>query len=315
MAITVPFAASSVGSYWYEAGHRLRLGLLPRGYDLVLNTRVPDTENAMSVGRGDSAIGVTAETFLAWAQGRVGPYAGCDLRELCVITALNNAQWIAAAVDRSSGITRLREIAERRYPWKTVLPLAHHATTVYVDRLLELHGITRDKITEWGGSIFHPQDTSPRTEGPGEPWIMRSVTRQLAEQHLADGFMNYTRWTNVWARDLTTLLDLRFIAFDEAAVRQVHAELGGHIVTLPAQMYRGLEDDITTIGWRYDYIYGPPDTPAELVSAILDVLEDEAFLQNAVAYSYSGRPASLPPGLRYHAVAAERLARAELAGT
>ena len=31
-----------------------------------------------------------------------------------------------------------------------------------------------------------------------------------AEQRLADGFMNYTRWTNVWARDLTTLLDLRF---------------------------------------------------------------------------------------------------------
>jgi len=51
-----------------------------------------------------------------------------------------------------------------------------------------------------------------------------------------------------------------------------------------------------------------------LVNAILDVLEDEAFLQNAVAYSYSGRPASLPPGLRYHAVAEERLGRSERAG-
>ena len=154
MANSVPFAASSVGSYWYEAGHRLRLGLLPRGYDLILNTRVPDTENAMSVGRGESAIGVTAESFLEWAQGRIGPYAGTDLQDLCVIAALNNAQWIAAAVDRGSGITRLREIAERRYPWKVVLPLAHHATTAYVDRLLELHGITRDAIVSWGGSIF-----------------------------------------------------------------------------------------------------------------------------------------------------------------
>lgn len=311
MATTVPFAASSVGSYWFEAGHRLRLGLLPRGYDLALNTRTPDTENALSVGRGESAIGVTAESFLAWAQSGVGPYAGTGLRDLCVIAALNNAQWIAAAVDRGSGIARLGEIAERRYPWKTVLPLAHHATTVYVDRLLELHGITRDALVSWGGKIFHPQDTSPRTEGPGEPWIMRSVTRQLAEERLADGFMNYTRWTNVWARDLTTLLDLRFIAFDEAAVRQVSAELGGHVMTLPAQVYRGLDEDITTIGWRYDYVYGPMDAPADLVSNILDVLEEEAFLQNAVAYSYSGRAVTLPPGLRYHPVAEERLARAE----
>lgn len=305
----VAFAASTVGSYWWEAGYRLRLGVAGRGYDLVLNSRTTDTENAMSVGRGRSELGVTAEPFLDWAQRRIGPYAGEDLRDLRAIAALNNAQWIAAAVDRESGIASLRELGERRYPWRVVLPLAHHATTLWVDRTLELHGITRASIVEWGGEIFHPQDLSPRTEGPDEPWVMRSITRRLAEERLANGFMNYTRWTNVWARDLTTLLDLRFIGADEALLAQVVRELGGHLMTLPALMYRGLDADIPAIGWYYDYIYGTPDTPADLVAAILEALDEEVFLENAVAYSYAGRRVPLPPGLQYHPAAEEILAR------
>jgi hypothetical protein len=301
MITKIPFAASTIGSYWWEAGKRLGIGLARRGYELTLKSRTMDSLNALSVGRRESLLGISSERFIDWAQRRVGPYAGQDLADLRVIGALNNPQWIVAAVDRASGITSLAELGQKRYPWKVVLPLPDHAASVYVDRLLELHGITRAKIIEWGGEIFHPQDTRPRTEAPDQPWVMRSITRELAEKKLATGYMNYTRWTNVWTRDLMTFIDFRFLRFEPDLLTQVMSELGGSELTLPAGLHRGIDEDMPVMGWRYDYVYGTSETPDALVRAVLGALEDESFLENAVGYSYCGcRPRSLPPSLRYH---------------
>lgn len=301
MKRVVRFAGSTVGSYWFEIATRLKLGLAEHGYDVVVDSHVPDNRNVFTVGTGENDVGVTSIRFLDWAQRRYGPYAGADLREFRLIAALNNPSWIAAAVATETGMTDLAQIAERRHPWRVVLPQPDHAMAIYVDRLLELHGITREKIAEWGGRVFYPLQTGPRAEAPGEPWKMRTVTRELAEQRLVDGSVNYTRWSNAWTRDMTTLLDLRFLRFDLAAVDATIRELGGYRMTLPARMYRGLDEDITTVGWRYDFVYGTVDTPAELIAAILAVLSGESFLENAFGHAYRRGPVSgLPAGLRFH---------------
>jgi hypothetical protein len=42
--------------------------------------------------------------------------------ELRIVAALNLPVWLAAAVDRASSITSLSELAQKKYPWRVVLP-------------------------------------------------------------------------------------------------------------------------------------------------------------------------------------------------
>lgn len=297
----IPFAASTIGSYWYDVGKTLQRGLRAHGYELMLDSHVPDNRNAFTVGTGENEVGVTALRFIDWAARRHGPYAGQTFREFQLIAGLCNPSWVAAAIDARTGITSLTELAKRKHPWRVVLPQPDHAMAIYVDRLLGLHGITREKIVAWGGRVFYPLRVDARTEKPAEPWPMRTIARELAESGEVDGFVNYTRWSNTWSRDFTTLLDLRFLHPEIEAVRTVIAEHGGYEQILPARMYRGLDDDIVTIGWRYDFVYGTVDTPDDLVHAMLEVMADERFLENAFGHSLRRGPIEgLPPGLAFH---------------
>src|SRR6202012_372823 len=49
MAETVRFAASAIGSFWWEGGVLLKRGLAPQGVDLILDDKVNDYHNVLSV--------------------------------------------------------------------------------------------------------------------------------------------------------------------------------------------------------------------------------------------------------------------------
>ena len=64
MAQTVKFAASGVGSFWYEGGVQLQKAIAPLGYDLVLDESVSDYNNVLSVADGRNLIGITMPNFV-----------------------------------------------------------------------------------------------------------------------------------------------------------------------------------------------------------------------------------------------------------
>lgn len=317
MGQTVKFAASGVGSFWYEGGIRLAELIAPLGYDLQLDESVSDFKNVLSVADGTNEIGITMPQFVDWALRGHSAFKGKKIPDLRVIAVLNLPVWLAAAVDRASGITSLREIAEKKYPWRVVLPAPANLVGEYIEYILKGHGITRESIISWGGADLRPtlQKTPEmrakliRETGRDE---MISITKDLAKNGEANGFFLYVNGCSQWGRDLTTLLDLRFITFDEKILDAINAEWGGTKITLPARLFNGVDADMPVVGWRHHYIYGAADVPDKLVRAVLKALEDERFLDNAHGFSYSAVRPQLVANMKLHRATEEYYKQLEL---
>jgi uncharacterized protein len=302
MMLRIPFAASGVGSYWWEGARLLKAALARKGVELDVNTRSSNVRNVLSVASGESLLGITLPQFVDWAQRGLDVFAGETIPELCVVAPLNIPYYLAAAVDRASGITTLRELADRRYPWKAVIPSDDNLVGIYIERIMREHGITRASLAGWGGADLNPiaQRTAAERASASGPNVMKSRTREYGESGAANGFFLYINGCSDWARDLTTLLDLRFLHFDEAILDAINADWGASTITLPARLFAGVDEDIAVAGWRQHYIYGLPSVADEVVRVVLSALEDERILDNTFGFSFSGFRPEVPASLKLH---------------
>jgi hypothetical protein len=314
MSKPIPFAASAVGSFWWEGALLLKKALARQGIDLAIDDRTSNVSNVLSIAKGDSLLGITTPQFVDWAERRLGAFAGLELPELRVVAALNLPMWLAAAVDRSTGFTELTDIARARFPWKVVLPHGGNLVGMYIDRILKEHGAARESIISWGGADSSPMIQRSAAERAArelttEPASMNMQTAALAKSGGANGFFLYINPVSEWARDLTTLRDMRFLRFDEAILDSINADWGATKITLPARLFNGVDEDLPVAGWRHHYIYGKADVPDDVVRAVLTALEDERILDNAQSFSYSALRPNLVRGVRLHRVTEERFAR------
>jgi TRAP-type uncharacterized transport system substrate-binding protein len=312
MTERVHFAASAIGSQWWEGGLLLKKALAGHGIELVLDDKSSNIDNVLSVADGRNQLGITVPQFVDWAQRGLSYYAGKRIPELRVVAALGLPFWMAAAVDRSAGITSLDELAEKRFPWKCVMPQPNNLVAVYIERIMREHGLTRENILAWGGADPSPMQgrTAEERAHPAGPSVMRSLTAQLAKSGAANGFFLYMNGNSEWVRDLTTLRDLRFLRFDEGILDAINTEWGATKMTLPARTFNGVDEDLAVAGWRYHYVYGTEGVPDDLARAVLHALEDERILDNAAGFSFSGFRPHLPPGVKLHRVAEEYYRRA-----
>ena len=298
-ATSIRLAVSLPGSYWWEIGTMLRRALAPEGVEVELEATTFDMRNVRAVGSGACELGVTMPPFLDWANARRGPLADFDGPELVVVAAINQPVWLAAAVDRASGLSSLGDVAEQKYPWRPVSHGPSEFFSAYVARILDEHGVTPDDLESWGGGILPP------TSDPTPPAVMPRIEYPAG----ANGFFLYTSWTVQWARDLTSRHDLRFLAFDEGALRKVADDMGGQVLRMPQRLYPGVDDDLLAIGWMHQYVYGTVETDGDLVGVVLDTLDraGDDLLLNAQGHSYTGdRAPHLVPGVRLHPAAVER---------
>ena len=172
----------------------------------------------LAVGRKEKDIGVTLPLFLDLAQRGTSVYANEPLAELRVIAALKQAH-----MARCCGRSRVRNHARcpnrasSKYPWRVALPPRDNLAGVYIDNILERPRHTRDGLVAWGGAEFHPTAIGPRDDDG--PWPMRTITPELGRNGTVNGFFMYVSWVSAWARDLTTYLDLRFIALRRGGTR------------------------------------------------------------------------------------------------
>jgi hypothetical protein len=304
----IPFAASSIGSFWWEGGLLLKRSLARLGIELLLDDRVSDYNNVLSVADGKNLLGITMPQFVDWSQRRLGVFHDKTVPELRIVAALNLPVWLAAAIDRASGLTELAEIARRKFPWRVVLPPPRNQVGVYIERIMGEHGITRESVIEWGGADLRP--THQRTaaeqakrERSTERAILATRTAEIARNGEANGFFLYVNACSEWGRDLTRLMDLRFLRFDQAILDKIIADWGGTKMTLPERLFPGADEDLPVVGWRHHYIYGKADVPDGVVHSVLKALEDERILENAHGFSYSALRPQLEKGLKLHRAA------------
>lgn len=312
MTERVRFAASAIGSQWWEGGLLLKKALAPHGIELELDDTSSNIDNVLSVADGRNQLGITVPQFVDWAQRGLSYYAGKLVPELRVVAALGLPFWLAAAVDRSAGIASLAELAQKQFPWKAVMPQPNNLVAVYIERIMREHGLTRESIKAWGGADPSPMQgrTAEERARPSGPSVMKNLTAQLARSGAANGFFLYMNGNSEWARDLTTLRDLRFLRFERDILDAINAEWGATTMTLPARTFNGVDEDLAVAGYRYHYIYGTAGVPDDLARTVLHALEDERILDNASGFSFSGIRPQLPSGVRLHRVAEEYYRRA-----
>lgn len=304
MAQRIAFAASGIGSHWWEGALVLKKAMARIGYDVDVNTSTSNFNNVLSVAKGESLLGITTPQFVDWAQRGLDVYADKQIPELRVVAALNLPLWLAAAVDRSAGLTSLAELGAAKYPWKVVWPGAANIVGVYCERIMREHGFTMADVVSWGGAEMAPMGRRPPGEvDPMNNIMIRTNTAKFARSGEANGFFLYINAASRWARDMTVLRDLRFLRFDEAIIDRINGEWGATKMTLPANIFPGADEDMPVAGWRHHYIYGKADVPDAIVAAVLASLEDERELDNAGAISFSGFRPILVPGVQLHRAA------------
>ena len=259
----VPFAASGIGSFWWEGAHVLETALARHGYALELNTRTSNINNVLSVAGGESVLGITTPQFVEWAQRGLGAFAGQKLPELRVVAALNLPLILAAAVDRASGFTTLADLARARYPWKLVSPGPDNLVGTYVDRIMEEHGLSRERIVAWGGADLRPHLDARREQRAQQtgPNVMHSNTADYARSGAADGFFLYINGSSTGRAISPNCATCASYALRSRSSMRFGAEWGGTKMTLPARLFRGADEDLPVIGWRHHYIYGTRTYP------------------------------------------------------
>src|SRR5438105_1461531 len=233
----VHMAVSGAESPWREVGKVISRAVSSDEYEFDLQSH-PDLANVRAVGADKCELGVTMATYFDWAALRTAGLEGETFEndQFRVIAAVNRPSWMAAGVMRSEGISSLRELVERKYPWKVLAFPSSNGLGMFADRLMEAHGFSREAVESWGGNW---PGGYPITEAhvPPKPDGSPSNAKQVAEQGLINGFFHHAYWTSAWARQVTTLLDLKFLAIDEDAIDKVIAQYGGEKMILPARLF------------------------------------------------------------------------------
>ncbi|MBO0830499.1 MAG: hypothetical protein J2P29_00875 [Actinobacteria bacterium] len=290
-------AASTPGSYWWEIGIMLQRALNRHGVKAKLDPATFDIHNVRAVADGRCTLGITMPPYLDWATRRIGTLADYPGPEPLVIAAINQPVWIAAAADRSTEAATLGGLISLGLPWRPLMPKEDTLLAAYVDGLLELHGSSRAALADCGGGWVPPYgNVRPST-----------ITRVDPAQE-ANGLFFHVSWTVQWARDLSTRRDLRFLHFEEAHLDTLAARLGAQKLRMPHRLFPGVDEDITTLGWTQQYIYGTSQTDPLLVRQVIQALDQagDDLLLNAQGHSYTpGREPRLIPGVRLHPAASD----------
>ena len=255
-------AACAHGCPWGEIGDFVREALAPLGYDVVLcrncnrdvGPRVvaraarppPLTPADLRIGtteRVDAPVdfGVTEGGMLAAAYDGRGPYAADGpMRNLRLIARIEDPTYLLVAVKRSSGITDLEQIRDRRLPVR-ILAAGDASTAV-----LEHYGLTAQALAGWGGSvgaaIAVPRDAS--------------FDVLISDLGSPANNLESAVWSAAAQRE-----DLQFLQLPLDLLAALARMPGEEPVTAPWGLLRGVDRPIETVGRSGEAIFGRADMP------------------------------------------------------
>src|SRR5437588_870235 len=133
----VHMAVSGAESPWREVGKVITRAIGSSDYEWDLQTHA-DLANGRAVGNGECEIGVTMGTYFNWAALHLAGFENETFKneQFRVIAAVNRPSWMAAGVDRTAGISSVRELGEKKFPWKCLAFPRSNGLGMYADRLM-----------------------------------------------------------------------------------------------------------------------------------------------------------------------------------
>lgn len=178
---------------------------------------------------------------------------------LRAITVIPSLDWLGFAVTESSGLTSLRDVAERRYPLRvSVRAQKNHATHLYIRETLRLYGFSLDDVAAWGGRVSW------------DPWLPADVRRN---GKVRSGEIDAI-FDEAVTRFIPLLPDLRMrlLPLEDSILRQLNA-IGLRTATIPRNMFPMLPADVPALDFSGWPLYTHAEVDEEFVYAFCRALD------------------------------------------
>jgi TRAP-type uncharacterized transport system substrate-binding protein len=261
----------------------------------LMSAEVSDRLFAQGVStRPDAPVdfGITQSEYVRRAfEGSEGYKKDGPFTNLRLIARIESPAFLMIAAVKSSGITDLRQIRERKMPVRIMMgPNASLLKSV-----LAYYGITEKDVIEWGGAFL-----------PGNA-LVKSTNFDVM---LGTGVLSNYPEGNMWY-EMSQKKDLVFLQIPEDLRQKLAKDNQGELVNLPFRYLRGLDDEPhPTVGLSGLFVYGRDDLPDPFVRDVAAALDDKRSL-----LKWANQPFSYDPntvwdggGVPLHA-AAERYYR------
>jgi uncharacterized protein len=178
---------------------------------------------------------------------------------LRLIARIESPSYFMVAVVKSSGITDLRQIREKKMPVRIMTGPGGAA----VETLLEYYGINKADVAEWGGTFLAGNAL---------------VKNPNFDVMIGSGVLSNYPEGNMWY-EMSQKKDLVFLQIPEDLRQKIAKENFGELVTLPFRYLRGLDDEPhPTVGFSGLFVYGRDDLPDQFVYDVTKALDDKHSL-------------------------------------
>jgi uncharacterized protein len=201
-----------------------------------------DEAGMLFVDQGAADIGVNFREQVDWAYRGFIHHEPQPHRNLRGLARLVQPQYTGFAVTQESGITSLEQIAKEQRPIRlfTVSRSKHQTRFMgYVhSRVLEESGFTQADVVKWGGRVFTAED--------GLQAILENNLDLMA-------LPAYSNWGPAWGlmwMHAQIRMNLRFLPVAESVRDGLAKELNLRKGTLPAYLFRGVDQGVPTFAMK-----------------------------------------------------------------
>jgi len=268
-AYDIRFATFSAGSGWHIMGET-QAELYREYIDEISTISVlPYTGGVgnpilLHQGEADIAHGFATETQLAIAGE--WPYEE-EMPGLRALVGHLDTYWYAFAVRADTGITTMEELREREFPLDLAVLTPGSSGDWLAQNFLEAHGMSYDKLREWGGSVSHRSFAAAAD-------AVRDGRADAFAQLATPG---HPTWT-----ELAATADINFLPIEPEAMEWFQEEYGYIEGFIPEGEF-GVSEDVPVIGF-YTIMITTEDLPEEIAYQIAKVTyENKDFLVEGYA--------------------------------
>jgi uncharacterized protein len=196
---------------------------------------------------------------------------------LRVIARVESPAYFMVAAVKSSGITDLRQIREKKMPVRIMTGPG----AASVEILLEYYGLKKEQVIEWGGTFLAGNAL---------------VKNPNFDVMIGTGVLSNYPEGNMWY-EMSQKKDLVFLQIPEDLRHKLAKENSGELVNLPFRYLRGLDDEPhPTVGFSGLFVYGRDDLPDQFVYDVAKALDEKHSLIKWANQPFSYDPSTVWQG-------------------
>lgn len=249
----------------------------------LMPPEVTDRQFALGLAMQPQApidFGVTnAENVRRAYEGMDGYQEDGPMTNLRAIARIESPAYLMMAAVRSSGITDLHQIAEKKMPVRIMAGVAGGLGNI--DVVLKYYGFTRQDVVSWGGKILSGNA------------LLRNPNFDVI---LGVGVLANYPEGGMWY-EMTQKKDLLFFPIPEELRQKLVKENGAILVDLPFRYMQGVGDvRIPTVGFSGTEVYGREDLPDAFAYDVAKALDEKRDLIRWTNQSFSYDPITVANG-------------------